>query len=70
MAMLMASIVLEAAAAVLAVLGALKGGPHLNGFAFAFAVYGLYDFARLLQRNLEDGVLSLPARARKHALRG
>ena len=49
MIMLIISIVLEAAVAVIAALAAAKGRPHLYGLAFTFAVYVIYDLARLLQ---------------------
>ena len=42
------SIAIEVAVAVIAVLAALKGRPHLYGLAFTFAVYVLYDLGRLL----------------------
>ena len=56
--MLIVSIVLEAAVAVIAVLAARKGKPYVYGLAFTFGVYVLYDLARLLQWNVEGGVLS------------
>jgi hypothetical protein len=59
MILLVASIALEAAVAVIAVLAALKGRPYLNGLAFTFAVYVLYDFGRMLGWNVEKGVLSV-----------
>ncbi len=58
MSMLIVSIVLEAAVAVIAVLAARKGKPYAYGLAFTFGVYVLYDLARLLQWDVEGGVLS------------
>jgi len=55
--MLIASIVLEAAVAVVAILAAHKGRPYLYGLAFTFAFYVLYDFARFLGWNVEQGPL-------------
>jgi hypothetical protein len=59
MILLVASIALEAAVAVIAVLAALKGRPYLYGLAFTFAVYVLYDLGRMLGWNVEKGVLSV-----------
>ncbi|MEX2166014.1 MAG: hypothetical protein WD852_03195 [Methyloceanibacter sp.] len=59
MTLLVASIALEAAVAVIAVLAALKGRPYLYGLAFTFAVYVLYDLGRMLGWNVEKGVLSV-----------
>ena len=47
--MLIAAIVVECAVAIIAILGALKGRSHLYGFAFAFAIYVLYDLGRLFR---------------------
>jgi hypothetical protein len=49
--MLLVSIVLEAAVAIIAVLAARKGKPYIYGLAFTFGAYVLYDLARLLQWN-------------------
>lgn len=57
--MLIAAIVVECAVAVVAILGALKGRPHLYGFALTFAIYVLYDLGRLLDWNVGEGVLSV-----------
>jgi hypothetical protein len=57
--MLIAAIVVECAVAIIAILGALKGRLHLYGFAFTFAIYVLYDFGRLLDWNVGQGVLSI-----------
>jgi hypothetical protein len=57
--MLVAAIIVECAVAVVAILGALQGRPHLYGFALTFAIYVLYDVARLLDWNVGEGVLSL-----------
>ena len=59
MTLLIASIALEVAVAVVAVLVALKGRPYLYGLAFTFAIYVLYDLGRLLGWNVEKGVLSV-----------
>ena len=59
MTLLIISIALEVAVAVVAVLGALKGRPYLYGLAFAFTVYVLYDLGRLLGWSVDNGVLSV-----------
>ena len=59
MTLLIASIALEFAVAILAVLAAREGRPYLYGLAFTFAVYVLYDTGRLLGWNVEGGVLSV-----------
>ena len=56
--MLIVSIVLEAAVALLAILAARKGKPYVYGLAFTFAVYVLYDLARLLHMDVQEGALS------------
>ncbi len=56
--MLLLSIVLEAAVAVIAVLAALQGRPYLYGLAFTFAAYVLYDLARYLQWQVDGTLLS------------
>ena len=56
---LIAAIALELAVAVVAALAASKGRPYLYGLAFTFAVYVLYDLARLLQWDVKGGVLSV-----------
>ncbi len=57
--LLAASILLEVAVAVIAMLAALKGRPHLIGLALTFNIYVLYDLGRLLGWEVEKGVLSL-----------
>ena len=57
-AMLLLSIVLEAAVAIIAVLAAQKQRPHLYGLALTFMIYVFYDLARFLGWNVEHGVLS------------
>jgi hypothetical protein len=57
-AMLVISIVLEAAVAIVAVLAARKGKPYIYGLAFTFGAYVLYDLARLLQWDVQGGLLS------------
>ena len=56
--MLIVSILLEAAVAVIAVLAARRGRPYLYGLAFTFAAYVVYDLARYLQWTVEGLVLS------------
>ena len=56
--MLIISIILEAAVAVVAVLAARQGRPYLYGLAFTFAAYVLYDLARFLQWTVEGPLLS------------
>jgi hypothetical protein len=61
--MLIISIILEAAVAIIAVLAARRGNPYIYGLAFTFGAYVLYDLARLLQWDVQGGLLSgLPAR--------
>ena len=57
--LLIVSIGLEVAVAVVAALAALKGRPYLFGLALTFAIYVLYDLGRLLGRNVEGGILSV-----------
>lgn len=59
MTLLIASIALEVAVAVIAAIAAMKGRPYLYGLAFTFAVYVLHDSGRLLGWNVEAGVLSV-----------
>jgi hypothetical protein len=59
MTLLLASIALEVAVAVVAAIAAMKGRPYLYGLAFTFAVYVLYDSGRLLGWHVEGGVLSV-----------
>jgi hypothetical protein len=56
--MLVISIVLEAVVAIVAILAARKGKPYLYGLAFTFGAYVLYDLARLLQWEVQGGLLS------------
>ena len=58
MTMLIVSIVLEAAVAVIAALAAARGRPYLYGLAFTFAAYVLYDLARYMQWGVEGPLLS------------
>jgi len=57
--LLIASIVLEAAVAIVAMLVAVKGRPYLYGLALTFTIYVLYDLGRLLGWNVEKGILSV-----------
>jgi hypothetical protein len=52
------SIVLEAAVAVLAALAARRGRPYLYGLAFTFAVYVFYDLARVRAWAIDTTLLS------------
>ena len=56
--MLIISIVLEACIAAIAVLAARQERPYLYGLAFTFSAYVVYDFARLMQWQVEGAVLS------------
>jgi hypothetical protein len=56
--MLIASIILEAAVAILAILAARKGKPYVYGLAFTFGAYVLYDLARFLHIDVQEGALS------------
>ncbi len=53
--LLVASIALEIAVAVLAFLTALRGRPYLYGLAFTFAVYVVYDTGRLFGWHVQEG---------------
>jgi hypothetical protein len=59
MTLLVVSIALEVAVAVIAVLAASKGSPYLYGIALTFAIYVLYDPGRLLGWIVEGGILSV-----------
>jgi len=56
--MLVISIVLELAVALIAALAARDGRPYLYGLCFTFAAYVVYDLARLLQWSVEGPLLS------------
>ena len=56
--MLIASIALEVAVAVVAMLAAVQGRPYLYGLALTFAIYVLYDAGRFFGWNVETGILS------------
>ena len=49
----------EAAVAILAVVAARKGKPYAYGLALTFAIYVLYDCARLWGLAVQEGVLSV-----------
>jgi len=51
--LLIASIILEAAVATIAVLVARQGRPYIYGLAFTYAAYVCYDLARWLGWNVE-----------------
>ncbi len=57
--LLVASIALEIAVAVIALLAALKDRPYLYGLVFTFAVYVVYDTGRLFGWDVKEGVLSV-----------
>ncbi|HSR75397.1 MAG TPA: hypothetical protein VLN57_02320 [Xanthobacteraceae bacterium] len=57
--MLILSIILEGAVAVLAFMTARKRKPYLYGLAFTFVVYVLYDVARVVGVNVQEGLLSV-----------
>ena len=57
--LLIASIVIEVAVAIVAMLVAVKGRPYLYGLALTFTIYVLYDLGRLLGWNVEKGILSV-----------
>jgi hypothetical protein len=56
--MLVLSIVLEAAVAVVAILAARNGKPYVYGLALTYGIYVLYDLARFLQWDVEGAILS------------
>jgi len=56
--MLIVSIILEAAVAVIAVLTARQGRSYMYGLAFTFSAYVLYDLARFLNWPVEGSLLS------------
>lgn len=58
MLLLYISIIVEAAVAVLAVMAACGGKPYAFGLALTFAIYVLYDCARLIGVDVQGGVLS------------
>jgi hypothetical protein len=68
--MLIISIILEAAVAIIAVLAARRGNPYIYGLAFTFGAYVLYDLARLLQCSGRAPVRALPARDHHRAYCG
>jgi hypothetical protein len=57
--LLVVSIVLEAAVAVIAVLAARQGRSYLYGLAFTFTAYVVYDLARYLQWTVQGPLLSV-----------
>jgi len=56
--MMIVSIVLEAAIAAIAILAARQGRPYLYGLAFTFAVYVVYDLARVQSWTIDPTLLS------------
>ena len=56
--MLIASIILEAAVAVISVLAARRQRPYMYGLAFTFAAYVVYDLARYFKWPVDDSLLS------------
>ncbi len=59
MTLLIISIALEVAVAIIAALAANRGRPYLYGLAFTFGIYVLYDLGRLLGWEVEKGILSV-----------
>ncbi|MGZ8401609.1 MAG: hypothetical protein ACXWVI_09955 [Methyloceanibacter sp.] len=59
MTLLIVSIALEVAVAIIAALAASRGRPYLYGLAFTFGIYVLYDLGRLLGWPVEKGILSV-----------
>jgi len=59
MTLLIISIALEVAVAIIAALAASRGRPYLYGLAFTFGIYVLYDLGRLLGWPVEKGILSV-----------
>ena len=57
--MLIAAIALEFLVALLAFLAAIKGRPWLYGFAFTYTVYVVYDAARFMRVDVQEGLLSV-----------
>lgn len=51
--LLIVSIILEAAVAVLAIMVARQGRPYIYGLVFTYAAYVFYDLARWLGWNVE-----------------
>jgi hypothetical protein len=51
--LLIVSIIVEAAVAVIAIMAARRGRPYMYGLAFTFAAYVVYDLARWLKWNVE-----------------
>jgi hypothetical protein len=51
--LLIVSIIVEAAVAVIAILVAWRGRPYIYGLTFTYAAYVFYDFARWLGWNVE-----------------
>jgi hypothetical protein len=51
--LLIVSIIVEAAVAIIAIMVARQGRPYMYGLAFTYAAYVLYDFARWLGWNVE-----------------
>ncbi len=56
--MLIVSIIIEVAVAVIAGLAAKRGRSYLYGLSFTFAAYVLYDLARFLKWQVEGPALS------------
>jgi hypothetical protein len=57
--LLIVSIVLEAAVAVIAVMIARQARPYMYGLAFTFAAYVVYDLARWLAWSVEGPLYSV-----------
>ena len=59
MTLLIISIALEVAVAIIAALAASQGRPYLYGLALTFGIYVLYDLGRMLGWPVEKGILSV-----------
>ena len=59
MTLLIISIALEVAVAIIAALAASQGRPYLYGLALTFGIYVLYDLGRMLGWPVEQGILSV-----------
>ncbi len=56
--MLIASIFFEIAVVIITLMTARSGKPYLYALSFTFAIYVLYDSARLFQVDVQQGILS------------
>jgi len=56
--LLLISIVIEAAVAIIAILAARKCNPYAYGLALTFAIYVFYDSARLVGLEVREGIMA------------